>query len=157
MAYYPKLTRQWIPPGKPGTLVTLQVMARLAREAAQLPAVRQLAAQLGDPAGLDAFMRQYWRFVPDPLDAEYIRAPVNQLLEFSDKGYLQGDCDDAATLAASILAALNWPAAIVAIRLPGFPEFSHVFVRTVNGDIDPIVPASQLPIMNVAEKMEVYV
>lgn len=158
MAYYPNLTRLWIPSGRPGTWQTIQVMARLARQHSQHPAIRRLAESLGDPLGLENFLRQTWRFVPDPLFAEYIRAPGNQLAEFADKGYLQGDCDDAATLAAAVLAALNWPAEIMAIRLPGMPEFSHVFVRTVTAagqvmDIDPIVPASQLPITNVAETL----
>ena len=67
------------------------------------PAVRQAADQLGSPAALDEFFRAAWRIVPDPDYVEFISSPARQLALFSERGYLSGDCDDAATLAASIL------------------------------------------------------
>ena len=121
------------------------------------PAVRQAADQLGSPAALDEFFRAAWRIVPDPDYVEFISSPVRQLALFSERGYLSGDCDDAATLAASILAAGGWPCVLVAIRLPGYSEFSHVFARTAEIDIDPIVPAAMLPITNFEETLEVTI
>src|SRR5262245_18762870 len=118
MAYYRNLISHWIPPGTPGTRYTLEVMQRLARAAAMVPAVQYLAQNLRDPQGVDDFLRQYWRIVPDPLEAEYIRAPTNQLKFWADKHYLEGDCDDSAVLAGALLAAMPWPASFVAIRLP---------------------------------------
>jgi hypothetical protein len=64
-------------------------------------------------------------------------------------GRFEGDCDDAATLAASVLTALGYPVLLVAVRMPTDPEFSHVFARVPFRpplDIDPIVPAEHLPI-----------
>jgi hypothetical protein len=111
--------------------------------------------------GLDQWLRDNWRIVPDPLDAEYIRAPLYQLQLAGENGFLQGDCDDSATLAASILAAGSWPAALIAIRMPGDSEYSHVFVRTLYNsvyiDIDPIVPAEKLPITSYAQALIVPV
>lgn len=107
---------------------------------------------------MDLWFRDNWVVVPDPENAEYVREPA-WLLRFSRQcGPLAGDCDDAATLAASILHALSWPCRFVAIRLPSEKEFSHVFLRcpTWAGDldIDPIVPAHLLPITGIAEQME---
>lgn len=119
------------------------------------PALRQAADQLGGPLGVNDFLRATWRIVPDPYDVEFISSPVRQLALLSERGYLAGDCDDAATLAASILAAGGWGCTLVAIRLHGYPEFSHVFCRTPEIDIDPIVPATALPITNYAETLEV--
>jgi hypothetical protein len=121
------------------------------------PAVQQAADQLGGPWVVNDFLRATWRIVPDPFDVEFISSPVRQLALLSERGYLSGDCDDAATLAASILAAGGWPCVLVAIRLHGHTEFSHVFVRTSELDIDPIVPPTAMPITNYAEKLEVFI
>jgi hypothetical protein len=135
-------------------------MRRLAlKDQADLGIV-SLASYLGTPAALDEFLRRYWRVVPDPLDAEFIRAPFLQLLQFIERAgrpggpYLEGDCDDAATLAGAILAAMGEPFTFVAIRLQGDLEFSHVWVRAGALDIDPIVPAELLPLPPAAETLE---
>lgn len=131
-------------------------MRTLAREAASRPAVQRLADGLGDPSALDAWLREYWRIVPDPIDAEFIRTPEYQLQLAAASGVLVGDCDDAATLAAAVLIALGWAGKFVAIRMPADVEYSHVFVRIPNYlDVDPIVPIEQMPITNYVESLEV--
>jgi len=127
--------------------------------------VRQLAVLLGDPLTLDAWIRRGWQYVPDPDDYEFVRTPTLQLHEAAvNGGHLKGDCDDAATLAASILTAMRWPWRFVAIRRRPEPEFSHVFVRiplygsadsAFQWDIDPIVPAEALPLAGDFELMTV--
>ena len=119
---------------------------------------------LGNPENINQFIRGNWVIVPDPPDAEFVMAPDLQLcLQGSDPGYcLRGDCDDSATLAASLLFTLGYPCWFVAIRLPGESEFSHVWTRTlsVDGmllDIDPIVNEAALPISQFAEKLELGV
>jgi transglutaminase-like putative cysteine protease len=119
--------------------------------------VRSLAESLGSPQGVDEYLRRTWRVVPDPVEAEYIRAPVFQIQFLNEFGYLEGDCDDASTLAASLLAALSIPCEFRACRLHGDDEFSHVWCRSQGIDIDPIVPAEALPIKNYAELMQVIV
>lgn len=128
------------------------------------PLIQSLASQLGHPPGIDGFLRAVWRVQPDPEDTEYINSP-NHLLElYTTKGTMAGDCDDAATLSAALLAALGWPATFVAIRMPGQSEFSHVFTRAPlldygpgYFDIDPIVPEDCLPIGGVEETLEVSI
>jgi transglutaminase-like putative cysteine protease len=95
--------------------------------------------------------------VPDPVEAEYVRAPQMQLRFQVENGHLEGDCDDASTLAASLLASLSIPNTFCAIRMPGDEEFSHVWCRSLGVDIDPIVPAEALPVSGYAELMEVHV
>lgn len=127
--------------------------------------IRQLASYLGHPPGIDGFMRDVWRVKPDPADVEYIASPVHQARLFSQFNYLAGDCDDASTLAACLLAALDWPCTLVAIRMPRDREFSHVFCRAplldfgpdLFCDIDPIVPAEMLPLTGYEESLEVQV
>jgi len=123
--------------------------------------VRSLAEQLGNPLAVEHWLRENWVVIPDPEEAEYIQQP-GWLLRFSRQcGALGGDCDDAATLAASLLVSISWPCRFVAIRLPHEEEFSHVFLRCSIGwkdlDIDPIVPYELLPIHGVAERMELHV
>ena len=123
--------------------------------------MQEIARRLPNPEHVNAFLRMYWRIVDDPFYAEYIRAPLLQLEFWAAKGFLPGDCDDAATLAGALVVATGWPAFFMAIRLPRMPEFSHVFLRVpiMFGflDIDPIVPAEHLPITGYAEALEVWI
>jgi transglutaminase-like putative cysteine protease len=93
---------------------------------------------------LDAWLRRHWTIIADPPEAEFIMSPALML----GCGWLAGDCDDAATLTAAVLIALGIRAVFMAIRTARDTDFSHVFVRVpaYGLDIDPIVPASQIPI-----------
>lgn len=128
------------------------------------PEIIQLANQLGHPPGVDAFLRAVWQVVPDPEDIEYISSPVHQVRLFASKQRFVGDCDDAATMAACLLAALDWPCTLVALRNPGKADFEHVWCRAPlleygpwDCDIDPIVPADMLPLAGYEELLEVTV
>lgn len=156
--------RQPLYPGSLGTLQTLQVMRSLALIDSNKQILRQTAETLGSPEAIDGWIRTCWQFEADPIEYEFIRTPALQLQEAAkNNGILRGDCDDAAVLAAALLAGLSWPAVFIAIRVIPDPEFSHVFVRTPawSGprelDIDPIVPASMLPLQGNFETMRVHV
>lgn len=133
-------------------------MRRLALEDSRKIKILALANQLGNPLVVNNYLRGLWHIVPDPEAAEFVRAPLYQIELAEENGYYLGDCDDAATLAGSLLAALNIPCSLIAIRMPADVEFSHVFLRcNVNGypfDIDPIVPQEFLPIRGAVETME---
>lgn len=121
--------------------------------------MQQLALTYPSPIFIEQFFRLAWIIVPDPDEYEYVRAPKLQAESFFDTGYLVGDCDDAATLSACLLKALEWSATLIAIRRPEESEFSHVFTRAFENDyiidIDPIVPLHQMPIRDIAEIMQV--
>lgn len=160
MACTPNYTRLWIPPGEPGTWATLHQMRMLARQVTTR--IQQRALLLGNPESVNNYIRSRWVIVPDPPDAEFVMGPDLQLCQEQQNGYLYGDCDDSATLAAALLYTLGIPCWFVAIRLPGEIEFSHVWTRTLSVDsmfldIDPIVSEAALPITQFAEKLELGV
>lgn len=129
-------------------------MRNLARRDAGSEGITALAMYLQEPYTLDSWLRQHWAIVPDPPEAEYVRSPAYMV----DCGCFQGDCDDAATLAASVLTALGYPVLLVAIRQSYEAEFSHVFARVpmFSLDIDPIVPPERMPV-SYAEAMVILV
>jgi hypothetical protein len=185
VAYTPSYSRRWIPSGPEGTRQTLQVMRDLAQRDSLQPKIQTLAYWLGSPENVESFLRTNWVVRPDPVDAEYIESPffqmmqfeeghlfmictdgstwpctspLSQLIEFDKEHYFAGDCDDASTLAASLLHALGWPCSFVAYRLPNHNEFSHVNLHCPLGagielEIDPVTPLEQLPIRGTAETM----
>jgi len=54
-------------------------------------------------------------------------------------GYLEGDCDDIATLSASMLKTAGYPTRLTAIKSTGPEEYDHVFSEAqVNGDWVPM-------------------
>jgi hypothetical protein len=131
-------------------------MRRMALEDREEPILQNLASRLGHPIAIDNFLRGSWIIVPDPPDAEYVEGPLLQIIKAQQNGYLAGDCDDAATMAACLVSILHWPSTLIAYRLPGQIDFSHVSLRVplMNGgviDIDPIVPEDQLPIRGAFE------
>jgi transglutaminase-like putative cysteine protease len=116
--------------------------------------VLALAGALQDPYTLDYWLRRVWTVVPDPPDAEYVLSPATII----SCQFFAGDCDDAATLAASILRALRIPSQLIAIRTMRDVDFSHVFCRVPSYrlDIDPIVPFEHMPV-RYAEAMILHV
>src|SRR5262252_9504744 len=159
-----KLIRRWIPTGREGTRLTLEIMKAVILEAVQRsPEVVQAAEQLQTPVQLEQWLRAVWTIVPDPPEIEFIRTPEQQLRFLRQHRYLEGDCDDASVLASALLLGQGVGSTLVAVRLNGDDEFSHVFVRVELGDlrldIDPIIPESQMPIPpgRIAELMTVEV
>jgi hypothetical protein len=163
-----KTTVTWIPNGRPGTVATLAAMKALALRNSRTLGIQALAQTAVGyrapeliPFAVDTFVRERWRTLPDPLDTELVRAPVNQLRAIEAGRPFSGDCDDAATLICSMLAAVEYPCWFSAIRLPGAVDFSHVFAQAPAGgavlDLDPTVDPSDLPIEGYEERLIVSV
>lgn len=113
---------------------TLRIMADLARGGVRDPAqeVRETALSLVRDLPPRAWIAQIERlqefvkgirYVRDPVDLETVQTPMKTL------EYGQGDCDDQATLLASLLTALGHPARFIAVAFKGGP-FEHVLVQT---------------------------
>lgn len=81
---------------------------------------------VGEVKAVHAFVRDHIRYVRDPRGVETLTEP-DKLLTIR-----QGDCDDKATLVATLLEALGHPTRFVAV---GFQagRFSHVFAQTKIG------------------------
>lgn len=112
-------------------------MVKLAREARRDPGIRYLSAGLIQ--NIDAkdyveevntifkFVQTNIRYTLDINDVETIQMPVNTL-EF---GY--GDCDDMATLLASMLESIGHPSRFAAVGFGPVNEFDHVIIQTLVG------------------------
>jgi transglutaminase-like putative cysteine protease len=136
----PRALLMGLPSGPAGTVATLKIMKRLAREAIRSPnqLVRNKALEIFRNAGLpprdwfgqiralQAWVQNCIRYVQDPVDVELVQTPEVTLKLGT------GDCDDQATLLASMLESTGHLAKFVAIGVKGGP-FSHVLVETKTG------------------------
>ncbi len=91
---------------------------------------------------LRAWLVTVWRFVRDPAAVELVHRPERLLDEYSCQGYIDGDCDDAAVLGASLGKAVGFPARYVVLGFHGPRSlFTHVYTELMVrpglwGDLD---------------------
>ena len=125
-----------LPDGAAGTRTTLQLMSSLVRQFKADPTIRQQALDLvanlppkqwaAEVRALFEFVRDQIRYVHDTNGVETIQWPTVTL------SVGQGDCDDKASLLASLLETIGHPSRFVAVgKTPG--TYSHVFVQTLLG------------------------
>lgn len=145
----PNVVLATIPEGDAGTRETLKIMREYARASIRNPAqvIRRKAIQLLgslpprqwmlEVRTLHAFVRDQIRYTKDPQGMELVQTPEATL----ENGV--GDCDDKATLLASLLIAAGHPAQFVAVGFDG-GNFSHVLVETQIGNrwvpLETIIP-----------------
>src|SRR5260221_3118787 len=126
-----------IPTGAPGTRATLKMMSRLVRDYRTHGSIRSTAQDLveGLPSkafrdevrALFNFVRDDVRYLGDVNEVETLQAPDVTLAS------RQGDCDDKATLLASLLQSIGLPTQFVAVGMSEPGVFEHVYVRTLVG------------------------
>lgn len=136
VSFYPQSLRpnqlSGLPEGVDGIRKTLKIMVQLARQYQKDMGVVQLSRDLTDPLpqkdfsgeleALQRFVRDCIRYVRDPEDVELVQTP-KATLETA-----RGDCDDKATLLASLLKSIGFPTRFVAVGIAGGP-YSHVYVE----------------------------
>ena len=127
-----------LPDGKAGTVETLKIMRRMARESVRSPRqeIRTLALSLiavlparkwsAEVEALHAYVRDEIRYVRDPVGIESVAVPEKTLQ------LRAGDCDDKSTLLAALLESIGHPARFVAVGFNG-GHFSHVYVESKIG------------------------
>lgn len=126
----PSLQLSGLPGGVAGAKFTLRVMSQLLQKFKRDQRIRQLALQLVadcapkdrmcEIAKIHAFVRDRIRYVRDTYGVETVHEPV-ATLEIG-----QGDCDDKALLAATLLASIGYPTQFIAVGFkPG--TLSHVY------------------------------
>jgi transglutaminase-like putative cysteine protease len=126
-----------IPEGAAGVRQTLYLMRALTQQYKTALPLRTLAAQLVQDCTqknwacevkqLHAFVRDRIRYVRDIHGVETVQSPDKTL----ELGY--GDCDDKATLLATLLQTIGHPVRFVAIGTRTVGDYSHVFVETQIG------------------------
>jgi hypothetical protein len=121
------------------TARTLRNMASAVSQAVRVRQVVELACaipsqllQPRDYRGALSLIHQYvtrhFRFVRDPHKVEMLRRPEYLLQRIQSKGFVSGDCDDAAQLVATLGKAIGFPAEFHAISFaPGGRPFTHVY------------------------------
>lgn len=133
----PRATLMGLPPGPAGTVATVKLMKRLAKEAIRSPtqAVRAQALEIfrannlqarqwiPEIAALQRWVQKNITYTRDPVEVELVQTPEVTLK------LRRGDCDDQATLLGAMLEATGHPARLVAVGVGGGP-FSHVYVET---------------------------
>ena len=131
-------TLQAIPDGAAGTRATLNLMRQLVRRYKKSIPLRQLAFSIIDEVpgdknfaaqvkAIHRFVRSNIRYVRDVNGVETLQTPI-KTLEFA-----KGDCDDQATLIATLLETIGHPTRFVAIKLKTFGPFVHVYAETKIG------------------------
>ena len=123
-------TRQTVAAMRAVTLDSLRDPAIVDRAAA---IVRDLDGRdrAGQIRAIRAWLAANVRFLPDPLiDGDVIRTPSLLLRQLKRDGFMQGDCDDVATLAATLGHAVGIPARFVTLGFFGpTAPFRHVFAE----------------------------
>jgi transglutaminase-like putative cysteine protease len=120
--------------GAEGVKQTLYLMRSIANKYKTDLELRNAAAQIvggnfqkdfaGEVTSLHEFVRDRIRYLKDIDDVETVQTPDKTM----QLGY--GDCDDKATLLATLLKSIGHPARFVAIGVGKPGEYSHVFVDT---------------------------
>jgi hypothetical protein len=147
-----------LPGGQLGTDLTIAFMTAFAHHFAGSPIVQQYAEALS-PAGrsdedilreLHRFLATHVRFKADPEDAEEVMSPERMLEAIRRDGYVERDCDCRATLAVSLLLAMDGnilgePCFIVIKERPELP-WHHVFYGLrIGEDVWPFDPQTNTP------------
>lgn len=120
-------------------------MTSRARAAAKNNEFRNFALEFDSLEEIDGWIRAHFRYRDE--QEEILRTPEFMLNDALNRlGYLEGDCDDIATLYVAMFKALGFPSRFVAIRYtPDNPNFEHVFAQAYNMGVwrtfDATVPA----------------
>lgn len=127
-----------IPEGDPGTYATLRLMRDCVRRYKKNPEIRRRALQItsrlrgkdypGEARAVQEFVRRAVRYVRDIRNVETLQTPDTTLRVG------QGDCDDQAVLAASLLEAVGHPTRFVAVAFDPAVPYQHVFTETKIGN-----------------------
>jgi transglutaminase-like putative cysteine protease len=131
-------TLKAIPSGSLGTRATLREMAKLVRQYRKTIPIRELALGLlrnvpghknfkGQVQSLRDYVHEYIQYVRDVNGVETLQTPTKTL------EYGQGDCDDQATLLASLLESVGFRTRFVAIKVDATGPFCHVYTEVSFG------------------------
>lgn len=116
---------------------TLREMRRLTIEAIQTQIPRQKALDLmrgfmpADPGVFADVLRNWFLIVVGIVDEfeEVLISPLAMLREIAEKGNTFGDCDDAAMLAAAMLASVGASVRFAAVNRNPDGSYAHVFCQ----------------------------
>jgi hypothetical protein len=154
-----------LPKGDGAVVNTIAAMQAMVDHALYIdfdaPKVRAIAQALKDKAGGDVlgFAQNLWdwckayvAFKRDPSNTELLRTPTAMIEEIEKVGVARGDCDDLATLAASLIAAAGFRPVFVTVGRKKNGSYQHVFFGIQLGDelsvpnVLPLDPQENAPV-----------
>lgn len=145
-------------PGELGIATTIEAMRAVAIEAASYsPIVQRIASTIVADAprrntkaqleGLWTFLRAGIHFRHDTWRREHLRTPDQLLLEIAQAGRTSADCDDVATLGASLLLAMGYQALFIIVSRRADRTPQHVFFGAIiKGQHVPLDPQEGYPV-----------
>jgi transglutaminase-like putative cysteine protease len=105
--------------------LTAPTVVEVARGIASRVAPRDGVAQAH---AIRQWIDERFRFTRDPLGVELLETPAFHLNRIRDYGFVQGDCDDAATISAALGMAIGIPATLHAVAFfRKDAPFAHVY------------------------------
>ena len=145
-----RVTYYTAPSGLGHAQASVKSMAKLAREGAHTYAIRSLATKItagvpskdrrGELAAIYVWVRDHIRYRFDPVGLEWIQAPARTVAEAA------GDCDDLATLIASLAQSLGHRTRFQTVG-PTPQNQSHVYAQAHDGrqwvTLDPVLEKRQ--------------
>lgn len=139
-----------IPKGPAGIEATLSIMKLVARRQAPLPNVRTAAISItkdagpydgaGRAASILEWVRGHMSFVPDPIGTEALTTPEAHIRSVVVNGSTSGDCDDAATLIATLARSVGLHTRFVAASFLPSGRLHHVWAEAFDGKWLPLDP-----------------
>ncbi len=130
-------------PGDAGTHQTLGRMRELVDVGAQLPEARQaVAAALttarprspqSELSALLEWVQERFHYVRDPLHVELVQTPALMLREIRQRGEVQGDCDDAVVLFATLAESAGYLTRFL-VQGPADDLYQHVVAEVQVGE-----------------------
>lgn len=94
--------------GPRGTDQTLAAIWGVVKLACDDASVKRTAAMLQTPERLYDWCRAHVQFMADPATVELVRTPASAIRAIQSRGVFKGDCDDLATLGASLLRCMGY-------------------------------------------------
>ncbi len=135
-----KVQQHEIADGVNGNIQTIEMMRKAARIRAGDPLIRKLALNIlqeyqvpshyfvDEALAIGDYVQKNIRYVRDPDDIEYLQDPLAMLKSIQNQT-AQGDCDDMALFAATLLLSVGHQPAFRAVRYEqGYGNFNHIYV-----------------------------
>lgn len=131
--------------GKKVSENTVIEMIKIIKESSQNPMIRQYAEKIiqnvpprddmGEAEAIYYWVRDNVRYTRDPLGLEYFTTPLLMLQKFGRGETMEGDCDDCALLASSLLRSIGF---FTVVRIAGYgvdkSDYSHVYCMAKVGE-----------------------
>lgn len=143
MSRYPRRVR-WLAGGDSFTVETLHEMGALAVEGASEPRLvtiaRNMLASNGGASVLSLvtlvydWLTRFYRYKDDPPDAEWLTGVQAQMDQLEEAGFIEGDCDDRAILAAALLRAMGARSGFVVVAKSETGAWVHVLPVAWSGE-----------------------